>query len=164
MRKRCEECPKIPHKYVTHTHSIYLTIHDMALADQWQYNPGDVVILTDDTHEKRRIPTRKNMIDAMRWLVHGAKAHDALFFHCTFTRVSYMQHASWFWTDSGHGGQINDLDGDEIDGLDEGWTQPIIPYSRLLTIKCSDIPGWSCSCWTHCRRCGFLLLSMLFAD
>lgn len=68
----------------------------MALADQWQYNPGDVVILTDDTHEKRRIPTRKNMIDAMRWLVQGAKPHDALFFHCTFTRLPYMQHTSWF--------------------------------------------------------------------
>lgn len=42
------------------------------------------------------------MIDAMRWLVKGARCHDALFFHY-----------------SGHGGQTKDLDGDEIDGFDE---------------------------------------------
>jgi hypothetical protein len=42
------------------------------------------------------------MINAMRWLVQDAKPHDSLFFHY-----------------SGHGGQTPDLDGDEVDGLDE---------------------------------------------
>ncbi|KAF8217470.1 peptidase C14, caspase domain-containing protein [Mycena galopus ATCC 62051] len=42
------------------------------------------------------------MIDAMHWLVEGAKPHDSLFFHY-----------------SGHGGQTKDLDGDETDGYDE---------------------------------------------
>ncbi|KDN35889.1 hypothetical protein RSAG8_11251, partial [Rhizoctonia solani AG-8 WAC10335] len=39
---------------------------------------------------------------AMRWLVEGAQSTDSLFFHF-----------------SGHGGQTEDLDGDEADGFDE---------------------------------------------
>jgi uncharacterized caspase-like protein len=72
------------------------------LITYWGYKPENVVLLTDDARDRKQIPTKKNMIEAMRWLVHGAKAHDALFFHY-----------------SGHGGQTKDLDGDEIDGLDE---------------------------------------------
>lgn len=60
------------------------------------------MLLTDDASDPRSIPTRENMLDAMRWLVRGARADDALFFHY-----------------SGHGGQVRDRDGDEIDGMDE---------------------------------------------
>lgn len=59
-------------------------------------------MLTDDTTERRHLPTRQNMIDAMKWLVRSAKPHDSLFFHY-----------------SGHGGQLEDRDGDEVDGFDE---------------------------------------------
>lgn len=45
------------------------------------------------------LPTRINMINAMRWLVGGAVAGDSLVFHY-----------------SGHGGQTEDKDGDEEDG------------------------------------------------
>ncbi|KAG0698970.1 peptidase C14, caspase domain-containing protein [Suillus ampliporus] len=38
----------------------------------------------------------------MRWLVKDAQPHDALFFHY-----------------SGHGGQVPDKDGDEVDRFDE---------------------------------------------
>lgn len=38
----------------------------------------------------------------MRWLVRDAQPHDSLFLHY-----------------SGHGGQTKDLNGDEVDGLDE---------------------------------------------
>ncbi|KAG6328631.1 hypothetical protein ID866_10458 [Astraeus odoratus] len=48
------------------------------------------------------MPTRRNILDAMRWLVRDAQPHDSLFFHY-----------------SGHGGQIPDTNGDETDGLDE---------------------------------------------
>jgi hypothetical protein len=41
------------------------------------------MLLTDETRDPRRLPTRKNMIDAMYWLVNGAKMDDSLFFHCT---------------------------------------------------------------------------------
>lgn len=72
------------------------------LLSKWGYKEEDTVILTDDSHNPRQQPTRANIIDAIRWLVAGACAHDALFFHY-----------------SGHGGQVPDQDGDEIDGLDE---------------------------------------------
>ena len=40
------------------------------------------MLLTDDARDARNLPTRKNMINAMKWLVQGAKCHDSLFFHC----------------------------------------------------------------------------------
>jgi len=68
----------------------------------WGYKSRNIVMLTDDARDQRQLPTRKNIIDAMRWLVRDARCHDALFFHY-----------------SGHGGQTKDLNGDEIDGYDE---------------------------------------------
>lgn len=38
-------------------------------------------MLTDDSRNPRQIPTRANMIQAMNWLVQGARPDDALFFH-----------------------------------------------------------------------------------
>lgn len=72
------------------------------LMTQWGYRDEDILMLRDDTRNPRRMPTRKNMIEAMRWLVKDARPHDSLFFHY-----------------SGHGGQIPDTNGDEIDGLNE---------------------------------------------
>jgi metacaspase-1 len=66
------------------------------------YRASDIILLTDDSRDPRRLPTKTNMINAMQWLVHNAMPHDALFFHF-----------------SGHGGQTRDLDGDEVDGYDE---------------------------------------------
>lgn len=63
-----------------------------------------MVLLRDDARNPRDIPTKKNMIAAMRWLVKDAQPDDSLFIHY-----------------SGHGGQTKDLDGDEPDGLDEGY-------------------------------------------
>jgi len=47
-------------------------------------------------------PTRQNILAALSWLVQGAKSGDHLAFHF-----------------SGHGGQVNDISGDEKDGKDE---------------------------------------------
>ncbi|EJF61624.1 caspase domain-containing protein [Dichomitus squalens] len=66
------------------------------------YKPDDIVMLTDDATDPRRRPTKLNILDAMHWLVTGAHPHDSLFFHY-----------------SGHGGQVKDKDGDEVDGYDE---------------------------------------------
>ncbi|KAF5393019.1 hypothetical protein D9757_001335 [Collybiopsis confluens] len=66
------------------------------------YRSEDIVLLTDDNPNPRSRPTRRNMMDAMYWLVQSARANDSLFFHY-----------------SGHGGQTKDEDGDEIDGMDE---------------------------------------------
>ncbi|ORX69344.1 hypothetical protein BCR32DRAFT_297422 [Anaeromyces robustus] len=66
-------------------------------------SPENMVILTDDQkNNPYNIPTRKNMINAMKWLVKNCKKGDSLFFHF-----------------SGHGSQTKDLDGDEVDGYDE---------------------------------------------
>jgi len=48
------------------------------------------------------MPTRENMLKAMQWLTGGAQAGDEMFFHY-----------------SGHGGQMEDRKGDELDGKDE---------------------------------------------
>ncbi|KAK7206146.1 caspase domain-containing protein [Myxozyma melibiosi] len=66
------------------------------------YKSEDMVVLTDDQQNQRSIPTKANMIAAMQWLVKGAQPNDSLFFHY-----------------SGHGGQTEDLNGDEEDGFDE---------------------------------------------
>ncbi|KAM3428092.1 hypothetical protein MY1884_004968 [Beauveria asiatica] len=72
------------------------------LNERYGYKWEDMVILTDDQQDPRKIPTKQNMQQAMEWLVRDAQPNDALFFHY-----------------SGHGGQTEDLDGDEDDGFDE---------------------------------------------
>ncbi|KAI0288297.1 caspase domain-containing protein [Russula brevipes] len=67
-----------------------------------RYPHSNIIVLTDDNPSPRSQPTRKNILNAMRWLVEGAHPDDALFFHY-----------------SGHGGRTRDQDGDEIDGWDE---------------------------------------------
>ncbi|AQZ12065.1 MCA1 (YOR197W) [Zygosaccharomyces parabailii] len=72
------------------------------LTSRYGYHQDDVVILTDDQTDMVRVPTRNNMLRAMQWLVKGAQPNDSLFLHY-----------------SGHGGQTKDLDGDEVDGMDD---------------------------------------------
>ncbi|KAF8274852.1 caspase domain-containing protein, partial [Lactarius quietus] len=72
------------------------------LIEKFGYKREDIVVLTDDQRDPRSIPTKTNMLQAMQWLVTGARADDSLFFHY-----------------SGHGGQTKDLNGDEGDGYDE---------------------------------------------
>lgn len=72
------------------------------LTSQYGYSPADIVRLTDDQQNTASVPTFANMIRAMQWLVKDAQLGDTLFFHY-----------------SGHGGQTEDLDGDEENGFDE---------------------------------------------
>lgn len=72
------------------------------LCTHFGYKPEDIVMLTDDAQNPRQVPTKRNMLEAMQWLVRDAKPNDSLFFHY-----------------SGHGGQTKDTDGDEADGYDE---------------------------------------------
>ena len=72
------------------------------LNQRFNYAREDMVLLTDDQQNPMSQPTRANIIRAMRWLVKDARPNDSLFFHY-----------------SGHGGQTEDLDGDEDDGYDE---------------------------------------------
>ncbi|KAJ1306518.1 hypothetical protein OPQ81_007520 [Rhizoctonia solani] len=79
-------------------------VHNIAdfLSAQFGYKKENIRKLTDDATDPRYLPTRENIIAAMRWLVEDAQPTDSLFFHF-----------------SGHGGQTKDLDGDEADGFDE---------------------------------------------
>ena len=71
------------------------------LTTRYGYSKDDIVMLTDDQNVMAKVPTRDNIIRAMRWLVKDARQNDALFFHY-----------------SGHGGLTQDLDGDEESGYD----------------------------------------------
>ncbi|PHH92739.1 hypothetical protein CDD83_5568 [Cordyceps sp. RAO-2017] len=79
-------------------------VHNVSnfLCEHYNYKREDMVILTDDQQNPVMQPTKANMLRAMQWLVKDAQPNDALFLHY-----------------SGHGGQTEDLDGDEDDGFDE---------------------------------------------
>lgn len=70
------------------------------LINQWGYDPADIVQLIDDGCSL--LPTRRNILLEMHRLAFYARAGDSMFFYF-----------------AGHGGQIRDLDGDEVDGYDE---------------------------------------------
>jgi len=72
------------------------------LSSKFHFPEQNVLVLTDDSSDPLRIPKRANIINAIHWLVQDAAPGDSL----------------WF-SFSGHGGQVPDLDGDEEDGLDE---------------------------------------------
>ena len=65
-----------------------------------QFHVRDVKILCDN--DRNNLPTRQNIINGITWLLDGAKSGDNLFFHY-----------------SGHGTQLPDKSGDEVDDLDE---------------------------------------------
>jgi hypothetical protein len=50
-------------------------------------------VLTDDNEDPHSQPTRKNLLDAMRWLVENAQPDDALFFHCKWTETPSVLNA-----------------------------------------------------------------------
>ena len=56
----------------------------------------------------------------MRWLVEGAQPGDCLFFYCKCYTGAYIHcpHVNLILV-SGHATQIEDRDGDELDGFDE---------------------------------------------
>ncbi|KAF8269420.1 peptidase C14, caspase domain-containing protein [Lactarius quietus] len=85
------------------------------LPDRLGFRARDIIRLTDEARDPRNLPTRANILGAMRWLVRGARKHDSLFLHY-----------------SGHGAQVRDRNGDEVDGYDE----VIFPvdYSQTGTI------------------------------
>lgn len=72
------------------------------LNQHFGYKYEDMVILTDDQRDMRRMPTKQNIFNAMQWLVKDARPNDSFLMHY-----------------SGHGGTTKDLDGDEESGLDD---------------------------------------------
>jgi len=76
-------------------------IHEL-LISKFQYAPADVHCMTDKSGTGEFYPTKRKIMKQFRWLVSGARPGDSLFFLF-----------------SGHGSQVRDLDGDELDGMDE---------------------------------------------
>ncbi|KAJ2771729.1 Ca(2+)-dependent cysteine protease [Coemansia nantahalensis] len=80
-------------------------VHNMKrfITEHFGFREADMVILTDDQHTNpRRMPTRDNILKAMKWLVSDARMNDSFFFHY-----------------SGHGVTNESDNSEEIDGRDE---------------------------------------------
>ena len=78
--------------------------------DYHGFKTGDIVLLADDTSEPRYLPTRENMLNAMKWLIRSARPHDSLFFHCMsfnlFIRTRHlMTRRLWTWWPSQRSGR-----------------------------------------------------------
>ncbi|KAJ3019829.1 UNVERIFIED_CONTAM: hypothetical protein HDU68_010486 [Siphonaria sp. JEL0065] len=73
------------------------------ICQNYGYNPSpeSMLMLLDDASDSAKLPTFKNLLAGFVWLVSNTKPGDELF-------LSY----------SGHGGQIEDDDGDRESGLD----------------------------------------------
>jgi metacaspase-1 len=90
-----------------------------------QYKREDMVILTDDSKDPVLQPTKANILRAMKWLVKDAQPNDSLFLHYSGKQISTVPAGGLRATRradvalTGHGGQTEDLDGDEGDGFDE---------------------------------------------
>ncbi|KXS11373.1 peptidase C14 [Gonapodya prolifera JEL478] len=72
------------------------------LMKKYKCRDENILILTDDLDDEKQIPTHANILKAFNWLIDGAEPGDSLFFHF-----------------SGHGGSVEDENGDEVDGRDE---------------------------------------------
>lgn len=93
--------------YKNHQKSLKGSINDARcmrylLVQRLGFPSASVLVLTEEERDPSRIPTKHNIRAAFNWLVQGCRAGDSLLFYYT-----------------GHGSQIRDVDGDEIDGQDE---------------------------------------------
>ena len=92
----------------------------------------DITVLRDDTSYTYDKPTRENILAKFDWLVSGLKSGENVF-------VSY----------SGHGGRIQDTNGDESSGLDgclfpmNGKETEIITDDEIRTHLINKIPSGS---------------------
>jgi len=98
--------------------------NDVRKMQQWitshgfSASPDRQQVLMDDGVSPA--PTKKNIWSAMQWLIADAQPGDALFFHF-----------------SGHGGQTEDLSGDEASGFDQ--TMIPVDHKQVGTILDDDI-------------------------
>ncbi|KAK9668453.1 hypothetical protein RND81_13G061600 [Saponaria officinalis] len=72
------------------------------LVNRFNFLESHIHFLTEEERDPSRKPTKRNIRNAMAWLVDGVGAGDSLVFYF-----------------SGHGNQVKDQNGDEADGYDE---------------------------------------------
>ncbi|KAJ3225173.1 Ca(2+)-dependent cysteine protease [Clydaea vesicula] len=89
------------------------------ITDYYGFNEENICILTDGQNGEmsKILPVRKNIIEKMKWLVEGAEPGDSLLLYF-----------------SGHGSRQIDIDGDEVDGMDE----TICPLDHSQAGKITD--------------------------
>ncbi|KAG6425059.1 hypothetical protein SASPL_115483 [Salvia splendens] len=93
--------------YKGHRQSLQGSVNDVMsmkklLLQRFRFPLSSTLVLTEEEEDYRRAPTKTNIRNALRWLVEGTRAGDSLVFQY-----------------SGHGSQVRDRDGDEVDGYDE---------------------------------------------
>lgn len=120
------------------------------LIKHYNFPASQIVVLTDDAHDKAAQPTKANIWQYIQWLVSDAKAGDSLFFQF-----------------SGHGSQVRDTSGDEDDGYDETIcpvdynTNGMIVDDDLHAKMCMKIPA-GCRLTAVMDCCMFIFLSFHF--
>ncbi|CAD6203882.1 unnamed protein product [Miscanthus lutarioriparius] len=93
--------------YTGTKHELRGTVNDVKemrslLCDRFGFPSACILELTEKESDPTRVPTRENLLRAMRWLVEGSRSGDSLVFHF-----------------SGHGVQKLDMNDDEVDGYNE---------------------------------------------
>eukprot|EP00758_Cryptobia_borreli_P012576 Tbor_TRINITY_DN5760_c1_g2::TRINITY_DN5760_c1_g2_i5::g.20004::m.20004 len=148
-----------PHKalliginYVGQTEGVLSgSVNDVKMMRDYIQSQGfkteNISILADDEELSSVPPTGAEIVKAIGSLVNGAKAGDSLFFHY-----------------SGHGGQVKDQTGDELDGMDETLipvdyqTNGQITDDTIFQLLVGKLPaGVSLTCVFDCCRSGTIM-------
>ncbi|CAO2163651.1 unnamed protein product [Urochloa humidicola] len=111
--------------YMGTPHELRGTFNDVKamrrlLVDKFGFTSECILELTERELEPHRVPTRENLIAAMRWLVSGSDSGDSLVFHF-----------------SGHGVQNVRLDGGGVDGYGDALCP--VDFERSGTIIDQEI-------------------------
>ncbi len=93
--------------YIGTSNELHGCINDVVniknfIKKDYDFSDDEIMLMTEVSENSKRIPTKQNIIDAIKWLVSDCDASSRLFMHY-----------------SGHGGSIKDTSGDEADGRDE---------------------------------------------
>jgi metacaspase-1 len=83
------------------------------LISEYGYKDDNILVMTDDTSIK---PKCKNIIEGFKWL---NSKNNVGSFSSKYKALTDNDKAKLVFCYSGHGGQLRDTNGDEIDGYDE---------------------------------------------
>ena len=80
----------------------FVVSHTVCSTGNWDFQWEDIRVYTDDTWDSERLPTKANILGAMKWLVKDAEAGDSLFFFCERTiyipdwLLIFLRRWSWY--------------------------------------------------------------------
>jgi hypothetical protein len=127
-----------------------ITMRNVARATAFDLRDGaNCRVLVDDERfpHVHGLPTKRNIMESLRWLAEDARPGDNLLFHY-----------------SGHGSQLRDQDGDEADGYDEALVpldyehMGLVRDDDIFAILCRDLPkGVRLTCIADCCHAGSVM-------